>query len=94
MPADPALSRALAEAHFRRALTARLPLDQSLADLRRAVELWPGEARFWYHLGLTLHRADQVAEARTAYALAASLATNPVERAFLTDRIATHRAPG
>src|SRR5712692_6681440 len=70
---DPAIRRALAEAHFHRALASRLHLSNCLSDLRRAIELSPDEARFWYHHGLALHRADQVEAARAAYARAADL---------------------
>ncbi|MCC6190342.1 MAG: tetratricopeptide repeat protein [Anaerolineales bacterium] len=70
---DLAVRQALAEAHFRRGLASRLNIQDSLADLHRAIELWPGEARLWYHYGLTLHRADQVEAARAAYARAADL---------------------
>ncbi len=57
---------ALAEAHFRRALIVKDPSQQQ-AELARAVELSPGEGRYWYHLGLARHRADQLAEAIAAY---------------------------
>lgn len=70
---DPQIRPALAEAHFRRALASRHHLAASVSDLRRAVDGCPQEARYWYHLGLALHRADQLEEARTAYATAAEL---------------------
>lgn len=70
---DSTIYQALAEACFRRALATRHPLPSALTDLRRATELLPGEARYWYHLGLTLHRANQLEEARIAYARAADL---------------------
>lgn len=70
---DPTICAALAEAHFHRALASRVHPANCVADLRRAVELSPKEPRFWHHLGLTLHRADQVEEAMTAYARAADL---------------------
>src|SRR6266498_973591 len=50
--ANPAVRAAVAEAHFRKALMARPPLADPITDLRRAVELLPEEARFWYQLGL------------------------------------------
>lgn len=55
--ADPAVARALAEAHFRRALSARAA--DPLADLRRAAELSPADSRFPFHLGRLLHRAGE-----------------------------------
>ena len=67
------MQAAIAEAHFRRALATRLPASEALADLRRAVALLPDEARFWYQLGMMLHRNDHVGEARQAYARAADL---------------------
>ncbi len=70
---ETAARAALAEAHFRRALVGGRSLPEAVADLRRAVELAPGEGRFWYHLGLALHRAGQRAEAETAYARTAEL---------------------
>lgn len=63
---EPALRLALAEAHFRRALAAKDSAVR-LSDLQRAIELAPGEGRFWYHLGLTHHRADRLDEAIAAY---------------------------
>ena len=71
LKAEPSAGRALAEAHFRRALNTA-DLLQSTADLTRAAELAPTEGRFWYHLGLTHHRAGRLDEARTAYARAAA----------------------
>jgi tetratricopeptide (TPR) repeat protein len=70
---DPQLRPALAEAHFRRALVSRHHPAEVAAELQRAVDQCPQEARYWYHLGLALHRADQVAEARAAYSFAAEL---------------------
>ncbi len=70
LEAEPAVSRALAEAHFRRALLAR-GAAQCQADLARSVELMPGEGRYWYHLGLAHHRADRLDEAIAAYEHAA-----------------------
>ncbi len=67
------MSAAVAEAHFRRALATRVEVSESVADLRRTVELFPEEARFWYQLGLMLHRSDRLEEARQAYARAADL---------------------
>ena len=58
---------------FRRAVDYRATPATRLADLQRAVELLPAEARFTYHLGLARHRANQVNEALTAYARAAEL---------------------
>src|SRR5947209_51 len=58
-PNQPGVRAALAEAYFRRAFTLGHPPALVLADLQRATELLPGEARYWYHLGLALHRSDQ-----------------------------------
>jgi tetratricopeptide (TPR) repeat protein len=63
---EPALRSALTEAHFRRALAIKDPAAR-LPDLQRAIELLPNEGRFWYHLGMTKHRADQFDEAIAAY---------------------------
>jgi len=70
---DAAVRAAIAEAHFRRALGTRLTLPEAVADLRHAIGLFPDEARFWYQLGLMLHRSDLLEEARQAYARAADL---------------------
>ncbi|MBI2503699.1 MAG: tetratricopeptide repeat protein [Candidatus Latescibacteria bacterium] len=70
---DPQICPALAEAHFRLALASRHHPAEAEAELRRAVDGCPQEARYWYHLGLALHRADQLEEARAAYAFAAEL---------------------
>ncbi len=60
------LAVALAEAHFRRALTR--PSDaERVADLRRAVELRPHDLRYQYHLGLALHRAGDLEAAVERY---------------------------
>ncbi|MCW3053391.1 MAG: prsT [Chthonomonadales bacterium] len=64
---------AIAEAHFRRALGTRISLPDAATDLRHAIDLLPDEARFWYQLGLMLHRSDQLEEACQAYARAADL---------------------
>lgn len=70
MAVESAVRSALAEAHFRRALSLR-DSAQCLTDLSRSVELMPGESRYWYHMGLAHHRADQLDEAIAAYARAA-----------------------
>jgi tetratricopeptide (TPR) repeat protein len=70
---EPPVRAALAEAYFRRAVDYHATPATSLADIQRAVELLPGEARFAYHLGLARHRANQLNEALTAYARAAEL---------------------
>jgi tetratricopeptide (TPR) repeat protein len=63
---EPTLRPALAEAHFRRASITK-DAAVRFADLQRAIELLPNEGRFWYHLGLAHHRADQLDEAIAAY---------------------------
>jgi tetratricopeptide (TPR) repeat protein len=68
--AESVVRSALAEAHFRRALSLR-DSARCLSDLSRSVELMPGEGRYWYHKGLAHHRADQLDEAIAAYARAA-----------------------
>lgn len=70
LEAEPAVRPALAEAHFRRALAVR-EVSPAIADLTRALELLPAEARYRYHLGLAYHRAGRLAEALEAYARAA-----------------------
>ena len=65
LAADPAVSRALAEAHFRRALST-LTTDP-IADMRRAAELAPADLRFSLHLGRLLHRAGDRAAAADHY---------------------------
>jgi tetratricopeptide (TPR) repeat protein len=67
---EPAVGSALAEAHFRRALNTA-DASQRVSDLTRATELAPQEGRFWYHLGLTQHRAGRLADACAAYSRAA-----------------------
>ncbi len=62
---DPSLGAALAEAHFRRAL-AQTGTPQ-LADLRRAVELAPGQLRYQYHLGRALYLAGDLPGAIERY---------------------------
>ena len=63
---DARVAVALAEAHFRRALT--LPAGVSrLPDLRRAVELACDDPRYQYHLGLALHHAHELAAAIERY---------------------------
>ncbi len=66
LDAEPTMRAALAEAHFRRALAAKDSAVR-LSDLQRAIELLPDESRFWYHLGLTHHRADRLDAAIAAY---------------------------
>lgn len=73
LESDSAVRPALAEAYFRRGLARRNELSASLADLQQAADLLPSDARFWYHLGLSLHRADQLDSACAAYARAADL---------------------
>ena len=63
---DGRVAAALAEAHFRRAL-ARAAGDGQLADLRRAVELAPGDLRYEYHLALALHRVGELPAAVERY---------------------------
>ena len=63
---DARVAAALAEAHFRRALTRSLGADR-LTDLRRAVELAPDDLRYVYHLGLAQHLAGDLATAGQCY---------------------------
>jgi tetratricopeptide (TPR) repeat protein len=67
---DPAVARALAEAHFRRALSSRAA--DPIADLRRAAVLAPADLRFPLHLGRLLHRAGDLVGAAERYALVLS----------------------
>lgn len=68
---NPSIRAALAEAHFRHALSTGAQSSDPVADLQRAVALMPEEARYAYHLGLAYHRAHRLEEARQAYARAA-----------------------
>ncbi len=90
---DPAVRAALAEACFRRGLARRDDLPASIADLRQAADLLPDDARFWYHLGLTLHRADQLTEACAAYARAADLGMRRPGSGFARALAELERAP-
>ncbi len=72
---DARAAAALAEAHFRRALTVPAGSGQ-LADLRRADALAPDDPRYLYHLGLALHHARELPEAIDRYR--AVLARDPV----------------
>lgn len=67
---DKAPTLALAEAYFRRGLN-RLyggsNVEAGLGDLRCAVDLQPDEARYIYHLGLSLHRQGDLDDAIDAY---------------------------
>lgn len=72
--ADPAVQTALAETYFRRALLRSDPRDR-LLDLKMAVALAPGDARYRYHLGMALHRQNDLAGAITEYR--AALHRNP-----------------
>ncbi len=63
---DARVAAALAEAHFRRALTLLAGTAQ-LDDLRRAVDLAPDDPRYQYHLGLALHHAHEIPAAIERY---------------------------
>ncbi|NTW98002.1 MAG: hypothetical protein HGB28_05575, partial [Oscillochloris sp.] len=65
LAADPAVARALAEAHFRRALGPHVV--DPISDLRRAAALAPADPRFPFHLGRLLHRAGDLAAAADQY---------------------------
>ncbi len=66
-------TEALAEAYFRRGIQGFYRKSQSadvqaaLKDLRRAIELDPGEARYHFHLGLAAHRQGDLESAIAAY---------------------------
>lgn len=64
-PTDPAVRRAMAEALFRRALSAAAV--DALADLRKAHELARDDLRFVFHLGRLLHRDGERAAAEQHY---------------------------
>jgi tetratricopeptide (TPR) repeat protein len=91
---DEAVETALAEAHFRRGLAAHQAGTQAVADLRRAVELCLDEGRYWYHLGLALHRSDQVEEACAAYARAVDLGYQGKGLGFTRGLAEVERDPG
>lgn len=63
---DPALDKALAEAHFRHGLTQTNPDDQ-VADMQRAIDLTPNALRYRYHLGLSLHHQGKFEDAIACY---------------------------
>jgi tetratricopeptide (TPR) repeat protein len=58
------LPAALAEAYFRRAVTAPLP---RLADLQQATKLNPTDPRYRYHLALAHHRQGELDQAEPLY---------------------------
>jgi tetratricopeptide (TPR) repeat protein len=58
------LAAALAEAHFRRALSQPSP---DLSDLIQATNLQPADQRYRYHLALAYHRQGALAEAEPLY---------------------------
>lgn len=60
------LDRALAEAHFRRALVAANPSHRA-QELQEAVALAPEQAIYQLHLGLAHHRQGQLRRALQAY---------------------------
>ena len=62
---SPALDRALAEAHFRRGLSAN-PIRR-VPELQEAVALVPDRAVYHYHLGLAYHRQGQFRRALAAH---------------------------
>jgi tetratricopeptide (TPR) repeat protein len=58
------LAAALAEAHFRRAVS--VPAS-ALEDLEQAVQLQPSDQIYRYHLALTYHRQGELAQAEPLY---------------------------
>ena len=64
---DEALKRALAEAHFRRALEAQ-GHPAAIEALQAALKLAPDDNRVLYHLALALHRDNQLEAAEQFYA--------------------------
>ncbi|MFO7679495.1 MAG: tetratricopeptide repeat protein [Chloroflexota bacterium] len=58
---------ALAEAHFRRGVSALGGSEAALADLQRAHQLQPDDDCYAYHLALTLHRQGRPSEAQPLY---------------------------
>lgn len=89
---DPRLAAALAEAHFRYALSQAVAAEQ-VASLQRAVELAPEETRYWYHLGLALHHSGGLDNALQAYEQ--SLTHHPPRReaAFVAALAAMEASP-
>ena len=78
----PALTPALAEAYFRRALAPTTAPDQQILDLQRATALVPNDARYYYHLGLAHHRRGDLGTALTAYEIASAANPQPRGLAF------------
>jgi tetratricopeptide (TPR) repeat protein len=58
------LAAALAETHFRRAMSVSAP---ALEDLKQAVQLQPSDQIYRYHLALTYHRQGKLAQAEPLY---------------------------
>jgi tetratricopeptide (TPR) repeat protein len=58
------LNSALAEAHFRRAVSQP---DPSPGDLQRASDLLPADSRYRYHLALAYHRLGELDKAEPLY---------------------------
>ena len=73
--ARPGVARALAEAHFRRALAASTE-GRRAQELLEAVQLAPDRAVYQFHLGLAYQRQGQLRRALAAYETAHRLAPN------------------
>ncbi len=92
MAVESAVRSALAEAHFQRALSLRDPAP-CLTDLSRSVELMPDEGRYWYHLGLAHHQANQLGAAIAAYARVAETGTSRSSLGFARGLAEVERNP-
>jgi tetratricopeptide (TPR) repeat protein len=86
LTAEPALRVPLAEAYFRRALTAP-DLAARLNDLTRAIEMTPHDGRLWYHQGLAYQRADRAPDAIAAYERARELGETRAARMLMLVRL-------
>lgn len=64
---DPQVAAALAETHFRRALTRSADPTSQITDLRYALKLVPDEVRYLYHFGMALHRGGHLQDAIRNY---------------------------
>jgi tetratricopeptide (TPR) repeat protein len=62
--APPKITVALAEAHFRRAVSGP---TSGVADLRQASKLQPADGRYRYHLALAYHRQGEFSQAESLY---------------------------
>jgi tetratricopeptide (TPR) repeat protein len=90
-PRDAALTKALAEAYFRRALS--VSAEDPLGDLGRALKLAPDDTRIQLQLGRLQHRAGQLAAADSSYAAVLAREPEHVSAGRLRALLALERQP-